>query len=213
MPRKTSFPRRAANAARTRQALITAAAELFVSVGYQAATIQAIADRAGVARPTVFTSVPGGKPQLLKEARDQALAGDDEPIPVPQRPWFREAMAQTDPRELIRRQAGNWRMMNGRAAGLERVLAHAAETDADLARLRREAQRQRHAGSVLVARRLAELGALTAGVDESADILYALAAPELYLILTAERGWTTDAYEQWLTRQLHSALLAGGTWH
>jgi AcrR family transcriptional regulator len=205
--RKPFFPRRAANAALTRQALVTSAAELFVEVGYQAATIEAIAERAGVARPTVFTSVPGGKRQLLKEARDQALAGDDEPIPVPMRPWFLDAMAQHDPRELLRRQAANWRMMHRRAARLERVLARAAESDAALAELHRESQRQRHVGTMMVARRLAELSPMVTGIAEAADILYALSAPELYLVITVERAWTPDAYQAWLADQLIAALL------
>ncbi len=91
------FPRREAAARRTRTALVRAAAGLFAERGYAAATIAAIAGRAGVARPTVFTSVPGGKPELLKLARDLAIAGDDEPVPVPEREWFRSAMAQDDP--------------------------------------------------------------------------------------------------------------------
>jgi AcrR family transcriptional regulator len=107
-PDPVRYPLRADRARRTHQALVAAAAELFASAGYAATTIDAIAQRAGVGRATVFTSVPGGKPQLLKEARDQAIAGDDEPVPIPQRSWFIDAMAQTDPRELLRRQAANW---------------------------------------------------------------------------------------------------------
>jgi AcrR family transcriptional regulator len=103
------YPLRADRARRTHQALVTAAMELFAETGYAATTIDALAQRAGVSRATVFTSAPGGKPQLLKEARDQAIAGDDEPVPIPQRPWFLDAMAQTDPRELLRRQAANYR--------------------------------------------------------------------------------------------------------
>ena len=38
-----------------------------------------------------------------KLARDMAIAGDDEPVPVPERDWFRAAMAQDDPAELLRR--------------------------------------------------------------------------------------------------------------
>src|SRR5581483_6414176 len=90
------FPKRAAAASRTRAALVEAAGELFAEHGYVRTTIAAIAARAGVGRATVFTSVPGGKPELLKLARDVAIAGDDEPIPVPQRPWFIEAMAADD---------------------------------------------------------------------------------------------------------------------
>src|ERR1043166_179847 len=120
-PDPVRYPRRADRARRTHQALVTAAAEMFARTGYAATTIEALAQRAGVARATVFTSAPGGKPQLLKEASDHASAGDDGPVPIPQRSWFTDAMAQADPRELLRRQAANYRRILGRAARLERT--------------------------------------------------------------------------------------------
>jgi AcrR family transcriptional regulator len=52
---------------------------LFVERGYAPTTIEAIAERAGVSRRTVFTSV-GGKADLSKLAFDWTLAGDDEPV-------------------------------------------------------------------------------------------------------------------------------------
>lgn len=204
-----AFPRRAASARRTHAALVTAAAELFARDGYAATTVQAIARRAGVARPTLFTSVPGGKPQLLKEARDVALAGDDAPVPIPQRPWLLEAMAQQDPYELLRLQSGNYRRMHERAAALEHALAVAAASEPELAELASTARRQRHWGAGMVITRLAELDAvhprLTAAL--ATDTLYALSAPALYLLLTRDRGWDGDAYAAWLTDELQRSLL------
>jgi AcrR family transcriptional regulator len=207
-PDPVRYPLRTDRARRTHQALVTAAAELFAGAGYAATTIDAIAQRAGVGRATVFTSAPGGKPQLLKEARDQAIAGDDEPVPIPQRSWFTDAMAQTDPRELLRRQAANYRRIADRAARLEHALATGAATDPALAGLYAEARRQRHFGSQLVASRLAELGTL-ADPETTADTIYALAAPDVYLLLVDDRGWTSDRYENWLATQLIRGLLAG----
>jgi AcrR family transcriptional regulator len=200
------YPLRADRARRTHQALVTAAMELFAVTGYATTTIDALAHRAGVSRATVFTSAPGGKPQLLKEARDQAIAGDDEPVPIPQRPWFLDAMAQTDPRELLRRQAANYRRIADRAARLERALATAAATDAELASLDAEARRQRHFGCRFVAGRLAELGAL-ADPETAPDTIYALCAPDVYLLLIEDRGWTPDRYQTWLATQLINTLL------
>jgi AcrR family transcriptional regulator len=205
-PDPVRYPLRTDRARRTHQALVTAAAELFAGGGYAATTIDAIAQRAGVGRATVFTSAPGGKPQLLKEARDQAIAGDDEPVPIPQRSWFTDAMAQTDPRELLRRQAANYRRIADRAARLERALATGAATDPALADLHAEARRQRHFGTSFVAGRLAELGAL-ADPETAADTIYALAAPDIYLLLVDDRGWTPDRYENWLATQLIRSLL------
>ncbi len=151
------FPQREAAARRTRAAVVQAAGALFVEQGYAATTVADIAVRAGVARPTIFTSVPGGKPQLLKLARDHALAGDDEPVPVPQRPWFRRAMEQEDPQTLIRLQASNYRMINERAALLELELSHAARGNDELRDLHRQAALQRAAGAALVVQRLVQL--------------------------------------------------------
>ena len=58
---------RAAQAAATRLAILSAAAQLFIERGYVATSIDAIADAAGVSRATVFTAV-GGKATLLTRA-------------------------------------------------------------------------------------------------------------------------------------------------
>lgn len=209
-PAETSrrYPRREQAAARTRTALVRAAAELFVEVGYLQTSVSAIAERAGVARATVFTSVPGGKPELLKLARDTALAGDDEPVPVPERAWFRHAMAATDPTELIARQARNYRMIQQRAAELEHALVIGAADAPELADLEATARTQRAAGSRLVIDRLVELGAISRRQAKAAsDTLYAIASPEIYLLLTRDRAWTDAAYEKWLAATLTSTLL------
>src|SRR3954465_5058548 len=82
-------------------ALICAAAQrLFSTKGYLATSIADIAAEAGVARPTVFTAV-GTKPVILKAVVAQAMAGDDEPHPVAERPWFTEALEEPDPERSI----------------------------------------------------------------------------------------------------------------
>jgi AcrR family transcriptional regulator len=207
-PAAARFPRRQAAAARTQAGLVRAASELFAERGYAATTVPAIAERAGVARATVFTSVPGGKPELLKLARDVALAGDDDPVPVPQRPWFREAMSAPRATELLRLQARNYRMIHQRAAALERCLVTAAATAPELAELLADAQRQRAMGTRLVIDRLIDMGAvLPQRRVPAADILYALASPDVYLLLTEDRDWTAAGYEQWLYHTLTDALL------
>lgn len=207
-PPARRYPRRELAASRTRAALVRAATELFVERGYLATSVSAIAERAGVGRATVFTSVPGGKPELLKLARDLALAGDDEPVPVPQRPWFRHAMAADDPRELIRRQSHNYRTILERAAGLEHALVIGAADAPELAELEATARTQRAFGAGVVIDRLVELGAVPADRRAAAaDTLYALASPDVYLLLTRDRRWPGDRYEQWLAATLIGALL------
>src|SRR5215831_2987523 len=76
------------------QAILTAAAKLFRTKGYLATSIDDIAAEAGVARPTVFAAV-GPKPTLLKLVVDYATTGDDDRIPVVERTWSREALADS----------------------------------------------------------------------------------------------------------------------
>ena len=80
----------------TRRRIVRAGGELYVERGYGPTTIDAIAERAEVSRKTVFTSV-GGKAAVLKLAFDWALAGDDEPVAIADRPEVRRMMHEQDP--------------------------------------------------------------------------------------------------------------------
>ena len=75
--------------------IFDAAYRLFSNKGYLATSIEDIAAEAGVARPTIFTAV-GPKATILRLVVDQALAGDDAPVPIAERPWWREALDEPD---------------------------------------------------------------------------------------------------------------------
>src|SRR3954468_13047533 len=91
---------RAAQALRTRAQIVAAAAALFVDHGYAATTIDAIAAAAGVSRKTVFTSV-GSKAALIRLAYDQAIAGDDDPAPLRERPTIKVLEAEPDAARML----------------------------------------------------------------------------------------------------------------
>ena len=63
-PRRYVSPRRQEQARATRQAILDAAHHLFLSRGYIAASIRAIAAEAGVSEPTVY-AVFKDKPSIL----------------------------------------------------------------------------------------------------------------------------------------------------
>ena len=127
-------------------ALICAAAyRLFSDKGYLATSIEDIAAEAGVARPTIFTAV-GPKSTILRLVVDQALAGDDAPVPIAQRPWWREAIDEPDPVRSIQLAARNMCLINQRAAPVLRALETAASVDAEAAEVWDRFQRQRHDG-------------------------------------------------------------------
>ena len=74
-------PQRAAAAARTREAIVTAAKDAFERLGWPGATMRGIADQAGVSVKTV-EALYRTKAELLKHVVDYAIAGDLRPIPV-----------------------------------------------------------------------------------------------------------------------------------
>ena len=81
--------------------------------------------------------------------------------------------------------------------------SHAAALVEDIAR-------QRHEGQRRLARSLVRSRALRPGLRErdAADIIHALASPEVYGLLVLERHWSGERYETWLTAILSDQLLA-----
>jgi lipopolysaccharide assembly protein A len=71
---------------------------LLLEQGYAATTMTAVANAAGVSDETIYKTV-GGKAALVKAVRDITLVGDDEPVPLAQRPEFAAIYAEPDPRQ------------------------------------------------------------------------------------------------------------------
>ncbi len=83
--------------------------------GYAATSLADVAAAAGVARPTVFAAF-GSKPGLLHQVLDEALAGDDEPVPVASRPWFRPVLDAPTQDAVLGAYAQVCTLIGGRAA-------------------------------------------------------------------------------------------------
>ena len=200
---------RTAQAEQTRRSIVSAAARLFGDDGYGATTIDAVAESAGVSRKTVFTAV-GGKVDLLKTALDWAVAGDDQPVTVADRPEVRELLAMDDPVALLTAWARVMVAIDVRVAGLFRVLEIAADGDAAAHLLLDEYRRQRLVGARAVVKRLGGLQALTEGMSrvEAADVAWLATDPVLYDRLVRIRGWSVGRFELWLARTLTDQLLA-----
>jgi len=195
-------------AERTRLRILDAALSLYTTQGYARTTIDQIAAVAQVARPTVFSAV-GTKAEILKVLRDRALAGDDEPIPVIQRPWYQEALLEADPIVSIRLHARNLARIYQRYAELDAVIHQAAGVDADLADFARLAESQRRLGANTFIRALINKAALRDGLGEEAatDALWALTGSDTYRRLVIERSWKPQDYQNWMSISLTAYLL------
>ena len=83
--RRYNSTRRQQQAQATRRQIIEAARQLFTERGYTGSTIDAIALQAGVAPETVY-AIFGNKRAILARLLETSLVGDEEPVPLLQRP-------------------------------------------------------------------------------------------------------------------------------
>ena len=203
--------RRQRKARQTRRRILAAATELFTRQGYTATTIQQIAGQADVAWQTVY-SVFGTKAAILSAAFDVAVAGDDEPVPVAERPFVQAIRDAADPREKAGIFARHLRASASRTAGVVSVIESAATTDPEIAALWRKLRDQGLHGMTLAARGFRDEGALRPGltVARAADILWLYLGPWSYRVLVTQRGWTPDEYEAWLADTLYTQVMSNG---
>lgn len=208
--RSYTSPLREEQARQTQRRILDAALRLFLEQGYTATTMAAIAAAAGVSAQTVYKAF-GSKPALVKRLHDVTLAGDDEPITMADRPEMIAVREETDPRRMLLAYAHVGRLMLDRVGPLMRVLLAGARTgDPDLRAYVDTVNGERLVGTGMAARRLAEQGALRDGVSEqqARDAIWTLNSVEVWSLLTEQRGWSTEQYEQWVGRAMGDAVLA-----
>ncbi|MFE9602847.1 TetR/AcrR family transcriptional regulator [Streptomyces hokutonensis] len=192
-------------ARRNRAAVLTACRELLFREGYHATTVRAVAERAGVSPETVYKSF-GGKPGMVKALWDITLAGDDEPVPMADRPQVQEFLGIRELDTKLRLYAAYVRGIHERVAALFALLTQAGP---DVGEVLDTAEQERLTGVTMFVTHLDETGALAPDADPAhlADIVWALAGPQLFTQLTAGRGWSAATYEKWLTDTLTATLV------
>jgi AcrR family transcriptional regulator len=179
----------------------------FLEQGWAGATIDRIAARAGVSRPTVFAVGP--KATLLKLARDRAIAGDDDPRSVAERPDFGAIAAAPDAEGALRALAAISADIARGFADLDEVLRQGSALDPEVAALREVSEAERLTGARGIVRTVAAKGRLCDGLTEAAaaDVLWLLMAPDQYRRLTRERGWSHTRFARWYADTMVRLLL------
>ena len=209
-PRRYDSPRRRAQAEATRAEILRAAQRLLERDGYAATTMAAVAGGAGVALKTVYVAF-ATKSGLLRALWNVLLRGDADDVPMSERPWFRDLLAEPDPGVRLDRMARQSRAVKDRAGPLMVVIRDAAAGDDDVAALWDRIEGQFRELLAPVARTFAEEGALRPGLDagRAADVLWALNHPDVWRLLVRVRGWSADEYESWLAGAFRRELLGG----
>ena len=113
--------RREEQARATRLRILDTAERLVLDGGYAAMTVAGLAEGAGVSVQTVYNAI-GGKAAVVKALYDVRLAGDDEPVPMSQRPMFRRITEADSFPEGLARYATASRVIYERVGALVGVL-------------------------------------------------------------------------------------------
>ena len=171
-------------------------------------TIADIADAAAVNPDTVYRLV-GRKPMVLRELIEQALSGTDHAIAGEDRSHVRAMAIEPVPAVKLEIYAAAVRATHGRLAPLFLALRDASSTEPDAEQVWKEIGERRAANMRKLVRsvRSATTTRYATSTSEAADTVWALNSPELYVMLTVERGWTPQRYERWLARSLSRLIL------
>jgi AcrR family transcriptional regulator len=187
---------------RTQQAIVEAAARLWLERGLHAAGLEEIATAAGVTRRTIYLHF-GGKAALLLAVVDKAERDAGLPALVAR---LREAQTSEEILE---------RLADIQVEYLPRIyesirLVHAARREEPAADdLWNGRMRRRRATSRLLATRIQAQGRLDPALtlNDAVMLIWVLTSPHLYEYLVVDGGWTLKHYRGHIIRLLREALL------
>ena len=206
--RQYESPLRREQAAATRRRILEAAQGLFERDGFAATTMATIASEAGVSLKTVYLALET-KTGVLRALWHLLLRGDEEPVPVGERQWFRAVLDEPDPRRKLRLNVHNAKLVRARIGPLLDVIRDAAPTEPEIADLWARIQAEFYDNQRAVTEDLHRRKALRRGLDvaRASDILWTLNHPDVYRLLVSDRGWTPDDHEKWVADILCEQLL------
>jgi AcrR family transcriptional regulator len=198
---------RQARAGERRREVVNAARELFEQAGFRQTTIAAVAAAAGVSAVSVYKGF-GSKAALAKAVFDTALAGDDEPVPIADRPAMHQLRDESDVRRKIAMFVEGLTQRLTRSATVQILIRDGRHVDDSLEPVWAALNEEGLVGMTHLGRHLLDTGQLRDGIDlaEVRDVLWNYLAIDTYERLVLLRGWTLPRYRDWLTHAITSAL-------
>ena len=208
LKRRYDSTRRQAQAEETRRRILDAARTLFMERGYAGATINEIAKEAGVALKTIYAVFENKRNILLELLNKSSSDRGEEHLPVLERPSVKAVTQERDPRRQLEMfaevVAGN---LEG-AALIGEIMNVAAKTEPDIRELVDRLNKQRWQNMAFAVKQFTANGPLREKDEAAAtDTVWTLTSPEVFLLLTCERGFSKKKYAEWLADKLTRALL------
>jgi AcrR family transcriptional regulator len=207
-PRRYISDQRDAAARQTRARILDAAEQELVRRGYHATTVASLARAADVSPQTIYNSV-GGKAAVVKALYDVRLAGDDEPVPIEERPELLRILGLPDAAATLRGYITLGRGMYSRVGPiLGALLADGPGADTELKAFLDTIETERRIGNASIVSHLDTRFGLPPqlSVEEAVDILWVATSFDLADRLVRRCGWSLDAYEHWVAEVVIASL-------
>ena len=201
MGRPYRSPVRAERSADIRRRIAMAAREQFAEHGFAGTTVARIAQRAGVAEPTVY-AIFGSKGAIVRALLVQMEHDADGAG------WGQRIAGENNPHRKLAAFA-QWITALFSSSKVAIKAAHGAAGHPAIIQLREEGDRHRREGLDTVISALAHAEALRSDLSETRalDRAWMLTGVELYLSATDGCGWSDEEYAVWLATVLQEQLL------
>jgi AcrR family transcriptional regulator len=190
-----------------RLAVVLAARDLFERDGFRQTTIVEVAAAARVSAESVYKNF-GSKANLAKAVFDLVIAGDDEPVPMAQRPAMKAIRDEPDVRRKIALFVDGLAQRQARSAKVQILIRDGRHVDDALDPVWAKLNEEGLIGMTMLGRHLFDTGQLREGIDfqEVCDVLWNYLAIDTYERLVLFRGWRLERYSRWLAHAMTAAI-------
>lgn len=200
---------RQAKADETRRRILEAARKQFMERGYAGATAEAIAAEAGVAAPTIYAIFKNKKKLLVSLMNVSPATGVEDHTPMLERTSVQAVSEQHDQRHQLQMFAKVVAANLNQVAAISETMKDAAKVESDFDRILQKLNKQRLEHMTFAVHQIAANGSFREKLNEdfALNTVWTLTSPEVFLLLTRDRGWSKEQYAEWLADLLIRALL------
>ena len=185
-----------------RQSILNAAEALFTEKGFDKTMIKDIAAQAKVSMPTIYALFKS-KTGVLRAIMDECLPELTHAALVDQ------AYSLTCPKQRLAMAASIARQLYDAERNQSALLQSSGCLSPELKRLESEREQRRYERLQTSVDWMAEQQVLKLelSVTQAHDVFWALTGRDMYRLLVIDRAWSSDNYEQWLSKNLELSLL------
>jgi AcrR family transcriptional regulator len=207
--REYDSSRRQAQAQETRRHILEAARKLFMERGYAGATAEAIAAEAGVSAQTIYAIFKNKKKILISLMNVSPTTGVEDHTPMVERANVQAVSQEPDQRRQLQMFAEVVANNLDQVSVISEIMTDAARVEPDLDRILQKLNKQRLEHMSFAVQQIAANGPFreNADGDYARETVWSLTSPEVFLLLTRDRGWSKERYAAWLADMLIRGLL------